>query len=357
MSFGLVVDMGDALIKTLGLNWQTLLGVVTGIGEAAFMKLLGPAGVALSAGFTLQGWADEACLAMEVFQSLDEPYLKVFSSRQFTDVGTGIEVYPDSDTPLPSDAILQVYKIYDEDIFSLDPEQYDLFNISLIKDEKEVQPSSKVRVAMDIPSNYDPKNTKLYRQEQDGSWTLIHTDVDYEKRKLYFTTTHFSLYLLTEEKLAVSDPDSDLSTPTKPSKPSVKTSDMHRLYNPNSGEHFYTKEAGEKAYLVSLGWKDEGIGWTAPVESKTPVYRLYNPNAGDHHYTLNPAEKNMLVSVGWKDEGIGWYSDDAKGKPLYRQYNPNAKAGSHNYTLNKAENDYLAGIGWKAEGIAWYAVN
>ncbi len=138
--------------------------------------------------------------------------------------------------------------------------------------------------------------------------------------------------------------------------PTVQTADMYRLYNPNSGEHFYTANIAEKDNLVGLGWIYEGIGWKAPKESNTPVYRLYNPNAGDHHYTMDAGEKDHLVSVGWNYEGIGWYSDDAKTVPLYRQYNPNAIAGSHNYTTNKAENDYLASVGWDAEGIGWYGV-
>ena len=90
-------------------------------------------------------------------------------------------------------------------------------------------------------------------------------------------------------------------------KPTVKKISMYRLYNPNSGEHFYTKDMTEKNHLVSLGWKYEGIGWTAPSYSNTPVYRLYNPNAGEHHYTLDKKEKNNLVKVGWNYEGIGWY--------------------------------------------------
>jgi len=138
------------------------------------------------------------------------------------------------------------------------------------------------------------------------------------------------------------------------------TVDMLRLYNPNSGEHFYTASAEEKNILVSAGWKYEGVGWTAPEKSSTPVYRLYNPNAGDHHYTLNEAEKNSLESVGWKYEGIGWYSADTDYSDwkyskvqLYRQYNPNAAAGSHNYTSNTAERDMLIKAGWKDEGNAW----
>ena len=132
--------------------------------------------------------------------------------------------------------------------------------------------------------------------------------------------------------------------------------DMYRLYNPNSGEHFYTATAGEKNHLVKVGWIYEGIGWIAP-SSGNAVYRLYNPNAGDHHYTMNAGEKNNLVKVGWKYEGIGWYSDVKKAVPLYRAYNPNAKAGSHNYTVNYAEQKNLLRVGWRDEGIAWYGIN
>lgn len=138
---------------------------------------------------------------------------------------------------------------------------------------------------------------------------------------------------------------------------------MYRLYNRNSGEHFYTSNKAERDMLRKAGWKYEGIGWNAPAKSTPeafaikPVYRLYNRNAGDHHYTMNSAERDMLVAKGWKYEGIGWYSYNGAAcysAPLYRQYNRRARRGSHNYTLNKAENDMLVAKGWKYEGIAWY---
>ena len=133
---------------------------------------------------------------------------------------------------------------------------------------------------------------------------------------------------------------------------------MYRLYNPYTGEHFYTVNANERDTLKSIGWNDEGTGWTAPVKSKTPVYRLYNPYApgGDHHYTMDVNEYNKLKDAGWRQEGIGWYSDDAKGTPLYRQYNPYAQTGTHNYTADKHENDVLVSKGWREEGVAWYGV-
>jgi hypothetical protein len=132
---------------------------------------------------------------------------------------------------------------------------------------------------------------------------------------------------------------------------------MLRVYNPNSGEHFYTQSIFEKDQLVKAGWNFEGISWNAPTKSKSPVYRLYNPNAGDHFYTLSSYERDSLVKVGWNDEGIGWYSDDEKSTPVYRAYNPNAVTGSHNYTTGAFEQEVLVKVGWRDEGIAWYGVN
>ena len=137
--------------------------------------------------------------------------------------------------------------------------------------------------------------------------------------------------------------------------PAVETIDMYRMYNPNSGEHFYTGNVAEKNHLISVGWNYEGVGFKAPKTSNTPVYRLYNPNAGDHHYTYNKAERDHLIKVGWNDEGIGWYADDNKGVPQYRLYNPNAEAGAHHYTWNTAERDHLISLGWKGEGIGFYS--
>ncbi len=131
---------------------------------------------------------------------------------------------------------------------------------------------------------------------------------------------------------------------------------MHRLYNPNSGEHFYTSDVAEYEGLVAAGWRDEGIGWIAPVHSDRPVFRLYNENGGEHHYTMSTSERDGLVAAGWRYEGIGWYSADESMVPIYRQYNPNAFANNHNYTANVTERDTLIEAGWHDEQIAWYGI-
>lgn len=132
---------------------------------------------------------------------------------------------------------------------------------------------------------------------------------------------------------------------------------MYRLYNPNSGEHFYTAEIAERDNLVGYGWQSEGVGWTAPASSDTPVYRLYNAIGGEHHYTMDASERDALIAAGWNDEGTGWYSDDAKTVPLYREYNPNQFSCNHNYTTSKDEHDWLVSLGWRDEGTAWYGIS
>ena len=131
---------------------------------------------------------------------------------------------------------------------------------------------------------------------------------------------------------------------------------MYRMYNPNSGEHFYTSSPNERNLLIQAGWRYEGLGWMAPATSSASVYRLYNPNAGDHHYTTSAGERDLLVKAGWRYEGVGWFSDMNNTVSIYRQYNPNALSGAHHFTSSKAEGDALVAAGWRNEGIAWYGV-
>ena len=151
----------------------------------------------------------------------------------------------------------------------------------------------------------------------------------------------------------VAQSDADASLVTQASDD--QTEAMYRLYNPNSGEHFYTSSTVERDSVIAAGWDDEGIGWTAPIRG-IQVYRLYNPFAGEHHYTTSPDERDMLVEAGWNWEEGGWLSDPDKAVPLYRAYNPNAYANNHHYTTDWGEFQTLLSLGWQDEGIGWYGV-
>ena len=129
---------------------------------------------------------------------------------------------------------------------------------------------------------------------------------------------------------------------------------VHRAYNPNSGEHFYTKNTYEYDNVILAGWQAENVAWIS-AQSGSPIYRLYNPNNGEHFYTLSLAENNSLSAIGWREEGVSFYSSSTKEVPVYRLYNPNAKGpGAHHYTTSAGERDVLVKLGWRSEGIAFY---
>ena len=133
---------------------------------------------------------------------------------------------------------------------------------------------------------------------------------------------------------------------------------MFRLYNPNSGEHFYTADTAERDVLVRAGWHDEGIGFYVPAKSEIPVYRLYNAVLKDDHmYTTSKDVVAEFVAKGWNDEGIVFYSATEDHLPVFRMRNPNAKTCAYHFTVHEFERDDLLEAGWIYEGIAWYSLN
>ncbi len=134
---------------------------------------------------------------------------------------------------------------------------------------------------------------------------------------------------------------------------------LFRMYNPNTGEHFYSTDILEKNMLEQEGWVPEDSLCTAAGLYKTnkPIYRMYNGHAGEHLFTANSNEKEMLVSLGWTYEGIYFYDSLDAMAPVYRLYNPNQFSNNHLFTADKTECNYLLSAGWIYEGVAWYGVS
>lgn len=130
---------------------------------------------------------------------------------------------------------------------------------------------------------------------------------------------------------------------------------MFRMYNPWTGEHFYTGSEVERENLVAVGWKYEGIGFTFPANTGAPVYRLYEPDTGEHLYTMDEAEKNHLMANGWNYEGIAFNSAYDTEAVQYRLHNPYATVGAYHFTFSEVEKQNLLNAGWEYQGIGWYS--
>ena len=134
-----------------------------------------------------------------------------------------------------------------------------------------------------------------------------------------------------------------------------KVHHMLRMYNPNTGEHFYTGSEVERDDLIAAGWNYEGVAFTFPANTGAPVYRLFDPATGEHLYTMDEAEKDMLLSKGWNYEGIAFNSAYDTEAVQHRLYNPNTTVGAYHFTFSEEEMQNLINAGWWYQGIGWYS--
>ena len=176
----------------------------------------------------------------------------------------------------------------------------------------------------------------VMHEEHDGSVTVVDSNYDAAANAVSFDAPGFSDYAIAIVP--------------------QKAAEVYRLYNPNSGEHFYTTNKGEYDAVQAAGWTGEGAAWHALAEGNRPVYRLYNPYGGEHHYTMSAHERDTLVQLGWTDEKVAFYAGDDTGTPVRRLYNPNKFSCNHLFTTDENEYKTVKGYGWNDEGIAWFAV-
>ena len=80
--------------------------------------------------------------------------------------------------------------------------KYVIFDISLIHNDKEIQPNGKVKISIPVPNGYDTSNLVVFRIESDGSKIEFKVDVVEIDGIKYaqFETEHFSNYVLVEKR-------------------------------------------------------------------------------------------------------------------------------------------------------------
>ena len=138
-------------------------------------------------------------------------------------------------------------------------------------------------------------------------------------------------------------------TSSETEKNNISVSPIYRFYNTTNGDHFFTSAKSERDQLInsSSPYAYEGTAFYAyneQVSNTFPVYRFYSSKKGAHFYTANTEEKNILAAStsGYTYEGVAFYAFSAQingSSPVYRLYN--ATTGFHFYTISAAEKNYL----------------
>jgi photosystem II stability/assembly factor-like uncharacterized protein len=135
----------------------------------------------------------------------------------------------------------------------------------------------------------------------------------------------------------------------------VTTAPLHRYWNAQVGDHFYTTnwaELGGGAH----GWAYEGVQchvFATQQPGTVPLHRYWNSQHGDHFYTTNFGELGG-GGHGYHYEGVQCYvaaSPAAGMTPLHRYWN--SQIADHFYTTNFGELG-SGGHGYAYEGIQCY---
>lgn len=141
------------------------------------------------------------------------------------------------------------------------------------------------------------------------------------------------------------------------------TAPVYRLYNPNTGDHFYTTSESEKISLeknLKTPMVSEGIAFYAYSDGSTdkislPVYIFYNSN-GDFYFSTSSDTKNNQLSANSKT--IAFYASPTAQNgalPVYDFYITNNK---HFYTISEEEKDVIVKTlnhSYKLKGVAFYS--
>lgn len=127
----------------------------------------------------------------------------------------------------------------------------------------------------------------------------------------------------------------------------TKINRMYRSYNATFDDHFYTPNEAEFLNARNkFGYADQASGRAgfgvanAQVAGSTPLYRLYNGNTGIHYYTLSLGERDALVAAKtFTSEGIVGYMFDTAGAAVGQTVTQvfhlyNKVSGGHLYTEN-----------------------
>jgi hypothetical protein len=137
------------------------------------------------------------------------------------------------------------------------------------------------------------------------------------------------------------------------------TTGWYRLYNPATGEHFYTVDYQEAFALRDAGtFRLEGVeGKVFQVEfvDSVALYRLYNPTTNRHFYTTSIVELDIVTKQGFYLEGVQGFltftslsPDGSEMGPLYRLYN--VITNDHFYTKSFDEAMAAERAGYVREG-------
>ena len=142
------------------------------------------------------------------------------------------------------------------------------------------------------------------------------------------------------------------------------TVSMWNLYSPILDSHVVVTSKDSYDFLISVGWQGQGVAYTALSEPgqvdgvpSMPLYRLYSEIIGTHFYATQKWAYDFLVSQGWKGEGIRAHvltRATPSAIALERFWHPGKRR--HFWSTDPADRTRLPAQGWEYNGVVGYVL-
>lgn len=185
-----------------------------GVLVEAFEKVGGPAGVALSGIFKVTEYLNRFMQIAQIVKSKDAKDIKIYiDGNNDKLVSNDVVVENEEGKPIVDNSLVVTDISEDESSqYILESFQNEakvkILDITMYRDNEEVQPDGKIRVKIPLPENLDKDRCTVYRAESDGTFTNM--NAYYEDGFIIFETNHLSKYLIVE-KSSNSDSNNSLN--------------------------------------------------------------------------------------------------------------------------------------------------
>lgn len=205
---GQLVADSDAFFEELDIDlWEEVTDVAVDYGDGvlveAFEKVGGPAGVVLSGIFKSSEYLNRFMQFVQIVKTKDAKEVKIYIDVNNDKlVSNDVIVENEEGEPIANNTLVVTDISEDENSqYILENFQNEskvkILDITMYRDNEEVQPDGKIRVKIPIPALYDKDKCIVYRAESDGTFTNM--EAYYEDGFMVFETSHLSKYLLVEE--------------------------------------------------------------------------------------------------------------------------------------------------------------
>lgn len=191
------VDVGEIAIEILK---QSLKSVPVALIEKAIYSVFGPVGKIIKTGFSFISLADTADIIETLSDNCGVGNVSIYCSLPWNEELFSNGYMVRGQESFEGKTSFHQYKIvdkktYDEVTDTFGTEKYiDVVEMSLYQNGEKVQPNGTVEVAVPLPQGIIFMNVRIYRKEEDGTYTKMKCKV--ENGYIYFNTEHFSVYCI-----------------------------------------------------------------------------------------------------------------------------------------------------------------